>query len=146
VDGGGLSLQRLAVNLYGNEPLNWGAATPTPGGSNGTTSPDTDKDGIPGRGRRLMGLDYNDPLDAALDNDFDGLTNLQEYLAGTDHEDEDSSLKFTYSVLYKNSLTDGNWTKLTDLSTAATNELKTATDSLGTNPARLYRLVTPALP
>jgi hypothetical protein len=165
VDGGGLSLQRLAGTLYGNEPLNWVAATPTPGTGNGTTSPDTDNDGIPDAVEDLMGLNYLDPLDAALDNDFDGLTNLQEYLAGTDHEDPDSNLKFaqitvgtnialtfqavsnkTYSVLYKNSLTDGNWTKLTDLSTAATNELKTATDSLGTNPARLYRLVTPALP
>jgi hypothetical protein len=49
VDGGGLSLQRLAGTLYGNEPLNWVAATPTPGTGNGTTSPDTDNDGIPTR-------------------------------------------------------------------------------------------------
>ena len=36
VDGGGLSLQRRSVNLYGNEPLNWIAAAPTPGAANGS--------------------------------------------------------------------------------------------------------------
>jgi hypothetical protein len=163
VDGGGLSLQRLAVNLYGNEPLNWGAATPTPGGSNGTTSPDTDKDGIPDAAEDLMGLDYNDPIDAALDNDLDGMTNLQEYLAGTDHEDEDSSLKFTkiaaganltltfnamaaktYSVLWKNDLTETNWTKLTDVPASPTNAVKNVTDTLGNSATRFYQLMTPA--
>jgi hypothetical protein len=32
--------------------------------------------------------------DAALETTSTGLTNLQEYLAGTDHEDPDSNLKF----------------------------------------------------
>jgi hypothetical protein len=36
VDGGGLSLQRRAGTLYGNEPLNWVASTPTAGTANGT--------------------------------------------------------------------------------------------------------------
>jgi hypothetical protein len=36
VDGGGLSLQRKSKTLYGNEPLNWVAANPTPGANNGT--------------------------------------------------------------------------------------------------------------
>jgi hypothetical protein len=35
VDGGGLSLQRRSPGLYGNEPENWAAATPTPGAPNG---------------------------------------------------------------------------------------------------------------
>jgi len=35
VDGGGLSLQRKGNSLYGNEPLNWVASTPTPGAING---------------------------------------------------------------------------------------------------------------
>ena len=35
VDGGGLSLQRKAPGLYGNEPVNWVASTPTPGLTNG---------------------------------------------------------------------------------------------------------------
>lgn len=36
VDGGGLSLQRRAGTLYGNEPLNWVASAPTAGAPNGT--------------------------------------------------------------------------------------------------------------
>src|SRR5439155_14509989 len=35
VDGGGLSLQRRNVTEYGNEPLNWMAALPTPAAANG---------------------------------------------------------------------------------------------------------------
>ncbi len=35
VDGGGLSLQRKTGSAYGNEPLNWIAALPTPGTANG---------------------------------------------------------------------------------------------------------------
>ena len=35
VDGGGLSLQRKAPGLYGNEPVNWVASAPTPGMTNG---------------------------------------------------------------------------------------------------------------
>lgn len=164
VDGGGLSLQRLAVNLYGNEPLNWVAASPTPGMANATTSPDTDGDGIPDAAEDSMGLDYLNPLDAGVDNDLDGLSNLQEYLAGTDHEDANSSLKFaqitvgsnvtltfpavadkTYSVLYQNSPAETGWTKLTDVSASATNGLQSVTDSLGGAATRFYRLVTPAL-
>jgi hypothetical protein len=34
VNGGGHSLQRLPVNLYGNEALNWTSAPPTPGSGN----------------------------------------------------------------------------------------------------------------
>ncbi|MGC3961266.1 MAG: lamin tail domain-containing protein [Verrucomicrobiota bacterium] len=164
VDGGGLSLQRRAVNLYGNEPLNWVAASPTPGANNGTTSPDNDADGIPDAAEDLMGLDRNNPLDAALDNDFDGQTNLEEYLAGTDHQNASSNLKFTqitiganvtltfyavadhsYSVLYKNTLAETEWSKLTDVAVSPTNGLKTVTDALGGSFGRFYQLVTPAL-
>ena len=81
-----------------------------------------------------MGLDMNDPSDAALDPDADGATNLQEYLAGTNPHDAASCLRFeqitvgdqvtlsframafkTYSVLYKNSLGDPEWSKLLDV-------------------------------
>ena len=160
VDGGGLSLQRISPTLYGNEPLNWIAGTPTPGAVF-----DTDGDGIPDDVEVLMGLNPNSAADAALDPDGDGMTNYQEYLAGTNHLDANSNLKFeqitvganvtltflgasnkTYSVLYKNALTAASWIKLTDVSAATTNDLKTVLDSMGGNPARFYRLVTPALP
>jgi hypothetical protein len=164
-DGGGLSLQRLAVDLYGNEPLNWVEATPTPGANNSTASPDTDADGIPDSAEDQLGLDRNNPLDAGYDPDGDGMTNLQEYLAGTDHLDANSNLKLgglvvngnfnlsfnaiagrSYSVLRTGSLTAPNWTKLADVSAQPVSQVVFVVDSPITNATRFYRLVTPALP
>ena len=45
---------------------------------------DTDEDGLPDHVEISNGLDPNDPSDAVLDSDGDGVTNLSEYLAGTD--------------------------------------------------------------
>ena len=44
---------------------------------------DTDQDLIPDAWEILYGLDPEDPLDAALDPDGDGFTNLEEFIAGT---------------------------------------------------------------
>ena len=44
---------------------------------------DSDKDGIPDWWEMANGLDPLNPLDAVLDNDLDGFTNLQEYKNGT---------------------------------------------------------------
>ena len=43
---------------------------------------DKDGDGLPDSWEKLYGLNETDPSDAAADPDHDGLTNLQEYLAG----------------------------------------------------------------
>jgi hypothetical protein len=44
---------------------------------------DSDNDGIPAAWEAANGLNDADPDDAANDNDSDGATNLEEYLAGT---------------------------------------------------------------
>jgi len=44
---------------------------------------DTDADGLPDWWEELQGFNKADPTDAAADADGDGMSNLQEYLAGT---------------------------------------------------------------
>lgn len=51
---------------------------------NVSTVLDSDGDGMPDDWEIAHGLNPNDPTDANLDPDNDGLTNLQEYLLGTD--------------------------------------------------------------
>jgi len=45
---------------------------------------DADKDGIPDDWENQHGLDMNDPTDAAMDADGDGMTNLAEFTANSD--------------------------------------------------------------
>ena len=52
--------------------------------------PDTDGDGMADGWEVDNGLDVNDPLDAGLDADADGLTNREEFQAGTDIFNSDS--------------------------------------------------------
>jgi len=51
---------------------------------------DTDKDNIPDKVEIELGLDPQDPKDAAGDLDGDGFTNLEEFEAGTDPRDKKS--------------------------------------------------------
>lgn len=165
VDGGGHSLQRTGPTLYGNEALNWVGAAPTPGAANSGPMLDSDGDGIPDAAEIAMGLNPNDPADAALDDDADGMTNLEEYLAGTDHLNPDSNLKLTtslvggnlnlsfeavagrsYSILRTTSLSAPNWVKHADVPPQPVSEVVIVVDSPATNTTRFYRLVTPALP
>jgi hypothetical protein len=133
---------------------------------------DRDGDGLPDAWELAHGLNPADAADAALDADRDGLTNLQEYLAGTDPRDPQSVLKLgglsaepggtnvvvrfrfgavtnhTYSVLFFNGPTTGAWERLLEVNAdAPTNRLIQVTNAVpATIPQRYYRVVTPKNP
>ena len=56
---------------------------------------DSDNDGMPDDYENANGLAPNNPADAALDSDGDGMTNLQEYHAGTNPRSARSVLRIT---------------------------------------------------
>lgn len=163
-DGTGFSLQRLQATGYGNDPTNWFGAAPTPGPSG---IADTDGDGMPDWWEDLHGFNKNSAADAQQDADGDGFTNLQEYLSGTDPRNPDSLLHVsalalaggvgfieftavaghTYSVLYRDSLSPGGWTKLADVpAPAVTGPVMITDDTLGPDGQRYYQVVTPKIP
>ncbi|HEX5221315.1 MAG TPA: lamin tail domain-containing protein [Verrucomicrobiae bacterium] len=161
-DGSGMSLQRVPVNGYGNEPTNWIAAAPTPGRATG--SGDSDGDGLPDSWEQDNGTFVFIP-DGNDDPDGDGLTNWQEYLAGTHPQNASSALRFSqitasggkvtlqffavsnrsYSLLYKPSLDAVQWSKWSDIPAHATNRVVNLTNSIPGDASRFYRLVTPQL-
>jgi hypothetical protein len=133
-----------------------------------TVLADADGDGMPDVWEDLYGFDKNNPNDALLDSDGDGMTNLQEWIAGTDPNDPESYLRVenltlltpetvviefnaasnrTFSVQFSDSLTSGEWTRLTNIAQAASNRLITITNNAGpVSGQRYYRLVAPAQP
>jgi hypothetical protein len=124
---------------------------------------DTDGDGIPDAWEIRHGLNPG-INDANLDPDHDGMTNLREFLSGTDPQDANSALRLrtalaggpglwlqfeavahhSYTVQTCNALTPGLWSTYTVLPMTETNRLvavpATTTNSLG----QYFRLVTPA--
>ncbi len=141
---------------------------PTPGAANQQPNPDTDGDGIPDAWETANGLNPADPLDAALDTDGDGQSNLAEYLAGTDPQSAASRLaasivttatpgeyavRFTavagktYTVRYKNALSDATWTTLANVPAQGADTLIDVPDpAAGAQPKRFYQVVTPQQP
>lgn len=92
--GTGRSLQRRSPGDYGNDPAHWLAAAPTPGRATvASTGADSDGDGLPNDWESAHGLRADDPSDATLDLDRDGLSNLAEFRAGTDPRDPASVLR-----------------------------------------------------
>jgi hypothetical protein len=134
-----------------------------------TVLEDHDGDGLPDTWETANGFNPDDLSDAGLDADGDSLSNLQEYLAGTDPKSGESYLRVekispapdgkwriefmaasnkTYSVEFRNDAPTGNWSLLAEFTAAPTNRLVEVIDATtpGSVPTRFYRLATPRLP
>ena len=154
-ENGGLSIQRVDLDSYGNIASNWMLAG---------SEKDTDQDGMPDSWEIAQGLDSKDASDAFLDADSDRLTNLQEYAAGTDPNDAESGLKLelirlpngmlrvsfegiqgrSYSLEATLAL-DKEWQSLSNFYPKNTAKMS-RTLSPRISPDRFFRLVTPAKP
>jgi hypothetical protein len=124
---------------------------------------DTDHDGLPDVWEAAHGFDTNNVADGLRDDDGDGMSNAQEYIAGTDYLDASSYLKAealpsgvnrlrfvavsnrTYTVQYSDSLLSAPWQKLLDVPAGKTNRTQVIVDG-NASSNRFYRLVIPIQP
>ncbi len=164
----GLSLQRIDIRSYGDDPVNWRAASPTAARENaGAGLLDADGDGLPDVWELAY---YFDPHSGAGDDgasgdpDGDGMTNGQEYLSGTDPRNASSYLKIeaisaasaatrirflavagkTYTLLYCDNIDGGTWEMLQEVpAQPATGEIEISGPGANTAATRFYRLATP---
>jgi hypothetical protein len=164
----GLSLQRAATTGYGNEPLNWVAQLPTPGRpAAGYPNPDANGDGLPDAWQsQYFGTTSAPEAALGADPDQDGMSNEQEYYAGTDPSRSSSALRITavtdgdgnrvvqfesvagntYSIQYRDSFLDGAWIKLNDVGPVLIPGIVSIPAGPTGTAERFYRVVTPAQP
>jgi hypothetical protein len=129
-----------------------------------TVLADFDRDGIPNVVENELGMATNNPADALLDGDGDGMNNRAEYTAGTDPANAASYLKIeqgitpgtatvqvaavsnrTYTVQFTDDLNTSAWSRLGDIVARPNNRVETFIDPTWTTN-RFYRVVLPAQP
>ena len=160
--GGALSLQRVDPTLYGNDPIHWKSSTPTPGTGLQTAPVDSDSDSLPDSWE----LQYFGTLtrDGNADFDNDGMSDRQEFLAGTSPVDPADRLWIRlaaidgggvrlefpgvtghrYVVQFRDSLDTGTeaWRDLAVVGSATATAPLSVTDNSGSGrSARFYRVL-----
>jgi hypothetical protein len=162
----GLSLQRRRAAEYANDPANWVYSEPSVGAVTRAPLSDRDFDGISSDWEIAHGLNPDDPADATLDSDSDGLINLAEFIAGTDPRNLSSVLRLTpgvepsigtvvrfiaaagrsYTLLSRESSAFGSWQREYHLPTDDYDREVSIPIPTDHGETRFYRVVTPALP
>ena len=131
---------------------------------------DSNGDGLPDAWELAHQLDPFARNNAEPDSDGDGLTNLQEFLSGSDPRNAESKLRIesvevaeanagaflirfqaepgqSYTIQYRDGVEPGPWRKLQDVAAGAARQLIEVTDAgLRQNSTRYYRVVTPGQP
>jgi hypothetical protein len=144
----------VLTNLAGNIFVNF----------NVNTLGDSDRDGIPDAWEARYGFATNNAADGSQDFDGDGLSNFQEYSAGTDPTNSASSLRVslaivggqptvsfaavsnrTYTIQYSDDLGTNVWSKLADVLAHTNNRVEAFPDPTWTT-SRVYRAVVPRQP
>ena len=124
---------------------------------------DTDGDHVPDEWEFAYNFSTNNAGDATVDTDGDTMTNLEEYIAGTDPRDAQSYLEVdaisvagsttlsflarsnkTYTIQFNSELSPSGWLGFTNALSRPTNRVETIVDP-ASSPGRVYRLLTPQL-
>ncbi|MCI0541882.1 MAG: lamin tail domain-containing protein, partial [Verrucomicrobiales bacterium] len=148
----------------GGQPIVRFSGSATPGAPNYLRSSDVDQDGLDDAWELLNGLDAANPGDAGADPDGDGMSNLQEFLGGTNPRDPSSflgldleasangpTIRFTaqpgrkYRVEYSDALSPAAWIGISDVPSGDAARTIAVSDAtpIHQRPTRFYRVVIP---